>query len=127
MSNFAALRALVIASHAPAGMAVVEAQALFDKAWELAKGEEARVADMFVGLLHPHPPEPAPVSVPQPSTPLPTAIKPLLNLDPAALAVILDALGSRTMFDDAARAQVLKELLVEMRRAHVAVSVSAPI
>jgi hypothetical protein len=125
MSNYAAVRDKVMRStslgdNLPVGVAYH----LFELSWEAAKGDESQVGDLYVARLKAYlavPSTIAPVAAPPPPAPVPGI--PMLRLDLAAVAVILDALGPRTLFDEAARAQVRRELVAEMRRLDVSISV----
>jgi hypothetical protein len=130
MSNYAAVRDRVIRSTSLAdNLPVGVACHLFELSWEVAKGDESQVGDLYVARVKAY--LAAGIAV-VPPTPTQTAAvvsaitaqtTPMLKLDTAAIVVIADALGNGTMFDDAARAQVLKELLGEMRRLDISVAV----
>lgn len=124
MSNFANLRAQVFKACAvmdklPPG---VEFK-LFDQAYEKVGGDESKVLSAFEGMVREYLAPPVPVSVRQQPLPAPAPILPMLTIDAAALAVIIDSLNCGSLFDAQARRTVRDELLVEMRRLDIAIAV----
>ena len=124
MSNYAALRLQIIARVPLKGrLTMNEREQAFDRAWELVKGDEGRVEAEYISLTAPPSQSPAPAPVAPSPVPVLAPPTPLMvKLDHAAVFVIADALGGRTLFDAAARAQVLAELLKELRRLDVSIA-----
>jgi hypothetical protein len=131
MSNYAAVRDRIMGQYDRGTVPLQVAQGLFDLSWAAVGQDEGRAEHDYVGRIADYRRAQSAVGVasfttPPPALPpAPPPTTPMLKLDAAALAVIADALGNGTMFDNAARAQVLRELVAEMRRADIQVGVKA--